>query len=99
MKESIILINNHLREVFEKSTTWYIILLLTQIAIIVLIIYVYIELENSNYHYYMNTKTSLESIYGVKIDKYDGSIEKELTTEEKLIRKQNKKWHLKYLFK
>lgn len=99
MKEGIILLNNHLREVFEKSITWYIILLLTQIFIIALIIYVYIEIENSNYHFYMNTKTSLESIHNVKIDNYDGNIMKELTTEEKLLRKSNRKWHLKYLFK
>ncbi|MBS5804507.1 MAG: hypothetical protein KIC88_05395 [Acinetobacter sp.] len=47
----------------------------------------------------MNTKTSMESIHHVKIDKYDGSFERELSTEEKLIRKQNQRWHLRKLFK
>ena len=64
-----------------------------------LIIYVYLELSDSNYHFYMNTKTSMESIHHVKIDKYDGSFERELSTEEKLIRKQNQRWHLRKLFK
>ncbi len=99
MKEAIILLNNHLREVFEKSTTWFIILLCVQILTIILVIYIYLEIENSNYHYYMNTKNSLESIFKVSIDSYDGSIGKNLTTEDILIRKQNRKWHLKYLFK
>lgn len=99
MKEAIVLLNNHLREVFEKSTTWFIILFITQIITIAIVIYTYLELENSNYHYYMNTKTSLEKIHNVKIDTYDGNIETKLSTEEKIIRKQNRKWHLKYLFK
>lgn len=99
MKEAIILLNNHLRDVFEKSTTWFIILLLVQLITIWLVIYIYLDIENSSYHYYMNTKTSLEGIHHVKIDSFDGKIEKELTTEEQLLRKHNRKWHLKYLFK
>lgn len=47
----------------------------------------------------MNTKTSLEKIHKVKIDKYNGDLLKELTTEEELIRRNARKWHLKYLFK
>ncbi len=99
MKEAIILFNKEVRAVFEKSTTWFIILLLGQLVTIWLVIYVYLEIENSNYHYYMNTKTSLEGIHNIKIDNYDGRIEKDLTTEELLVRKQNRKWHLKYMFK
>ena len=99
MKEAIILFNKEVRAVFEKSTTWFIILLLGQLVTIWLVIYVYLEIENSNYHYYMNTKTSLEEIHNIKIDNYDGRIEKDLTTEELLVRKQNRKWHLKYMFK
>ena len=47
----------------------------------------------------MNTKTTLEEISGKKFDSYNGKILKELSTEEYLVRKQNRRFHLKYLFK
>lgn len=99
MKESIILINNKIREVITHTRIWFIVLTCGQIITLLLILHLYSELERSNYHFYMNTKTSLEEINNVKIDAYDGKLKKELSTEEKLIRKNNRHWHLKYLFK
>lgn len=92
MKDVFVLLNNNIRELFRQT-------IVLQVLMIWLIIYVYLELSDSNYHFYMNTKTSMESIHHVKIDKYDGSFERELSTEEKLIRKQNQRWHLRKLFK
>lgn len=99
MKESIILINNKIREVIINTRIWFIILTCGQIITLLLLLYLYSELENSSYHFYMNTKTSLEEIHHVKIDTYDGKLQKDLSTEEKLIRKNNRQWHLKYIFK
>lgn len=70
-----------------------------QLATIWLVIYVYLEIGDNHYHFYMNTKTSLEQIHNVKIDSYDGSLEKELTTEDKLLRRSNRRFHLRYFFK
>ena len=77
---------------------WFILILGTQLLTIILVIYIYIDMEKSSYHFYMNTKTSLERIHNVKLDSYDGTIERELTTEERMMRKQNRHWHLKYWF-
>ena len=99
MKESIILINNRIREITAHTRTWFMILLGGQIITLLILLYLYSELENSNYHFYMNTKTSLEEINNVKIDSYDGTLQKRLSTEEKLIRKNSRHWHIKYLFK
>ena len=96
MKESIILINNKIREVITHTRIWFIILTCGQIITLLLILHLYSELERSNYHFYMNTKTSLEEINNVKIDAYDGKLKKELSTEDKLIRKNTRHWHLKY---
>lgn len=87
MKDVFVLLNNNIRELFRQTSFW--------IGVIIVLL----ELSDSNYHFYMNTKTSMESIHHVKIDKYDGSFERELSTEEKLIRKQNQRWHLRKLFK
>ena len=99
MKEDIILINNRIREIITHTRLWFIILTCGQIATLLLTIYLYSELEKSNYHFYMNTKTSLEEINNIQIDAYDGKLKKDLSTEEKLIRKNNRHWRLKYMFK
>lgn len=91
MKDVFVLLNNNIRELFRQTSFWIGVIIVLQVLMIWLIIY--------NYHFYMNTKTSMESIHHVKIDKYDGSFERELSTEEKLIRKQNQRWHLRKLFK
>lgn len=51
----------------------------------------FFEIIEMQYHYYANTTTSLEFISGKKIDRYDGSQFEEETTEQKLVRKMNKK--------
>ena len=99
MKDAFVLLNNNIRELFRQTSFWIGVIIVLQFLMIWLIIYVYLELSDSNYHFYMNTKTSMEGIHHVKIDKYDGSFERELSTEEKLIRKQNQRWHLRKLFK
>lgn len=93
MKDVFVLLNNNIRELFRQTSFWIGVIIVLQVLMIWLIIYVYLELSDSN------TKTSMESIHHVKIDKYDGSFERELSTEEKLIRKQNQRWHLRKLFK
>lgn len=62
-------------------------------------LYLHLESSDSRYHYYMNTKTSLERINNVELDSYDGDIAHRLTTEERLIRRQNRRFHVRYLFK
>lgn len=56
-----------------------------------LIMECFFEIIEMQYHYYANTTTSLEFISGKKIDRYDGSQFEEETTEQKLVRKMNKK--------
>ena len=79
---------------FSKIFTLGTIILL-QILTICLVVYVYLELSDGQYHFYMNTKTSLENIHNVKLDKYDGKIQRDLSTEEVLIRKQCQRQHLR----
>ncbi len=96
MKELMLNVIRRLTETFYEKSNLIILLLLINI---VLIAYVYVELLDAQYHYYMNTKTSLEQINNVKIDKYDGKFSRELSTEEELIRKNNRKLHLYYVLK
>lgn len=49
------------------------------------------EIIEMQYHYYANTTTSLELISGKQIDRYDGSQFKKETTDQRLLRKMNKK--------
>ncbi len=74
-------------------------LTLLLIANIILTLYIYIEGCNERYHYYRNITTTLEEISGKSFDVYNGEVKQQKSTEEKLIRKQNQKFHLKYLFK
>lgn len=99
MKDIFVMLQHQIRTLFEKANTWIVILGVLQLLTLWLIIYVYIELSDSQYHFYMNTKKSLERIHKVRLDSYDGDIWHELTTEQNLIRKQNRSWHLKYMFK
>ena len=103
MQEMFVLLNNNIKNMFRKTGFFcaaaFGIIFLQQILIIWLLIYMYLDLGDSQYHFYMNTKHSLENIHNVKIDPYDGSIARELSTEDILLRKQNSRWHLRYLFK
>ena len=99
MKEIFVMLNNNIKNLFKNTNLLLLIIICIQLLSIWLAIYIYLELSDGQYHFYMNTKNTIENLYGIKIDKYDGSMYKELSTEQKLIRKQNKKFHLKYLFK
>lgn len=79
----------------EKSNIIIFLLLLN----LILTTYVYLELSDGQYHFYMNTKKSLEEIHNVEIDSYDGTIKTKLDTNSMLLRKQYRRFHLKYLFK
>lgn len=96
MKELILMMGKNVKNLFREKINIVIALLVLNL---VLVTYVYLELSDGQYHFYMNTKKSIEQINNVKLDSYDGAIEHELTTEEQLIRKQNRRWHLKYMFK
>ncbi len=99
MKEIFVLLNSTIRDLFRKNNFWLGItlgtIILLQILTICLVVYVYLELSDGQYHFYMNTKTSLENIHNVKLDKYDGKIQRDLSTEEVLIRKQCQRQHLR----
>ena len=56
-----------------------------------LIMECFFEINEMQYHYYANTTTSLELISGKQIDRYDGSQFKKETTDQRLLRKMNKK--------
>lgn len=56
-----------------------------------LILECFFEVIEMQYHYYANTTNTIEIITGKKIDRYDGSLLKEQTTEEKLVREMHKK--------
>lgn len=100
MNKVILGIGNSIKCLFrEKINIAITLLVLNLILIPTLIIYVYLELSDGQYHFYMNTKKSLEQTHNAKFDSYDGAIAHELTTEEQLIRRQNRRWHLKYMFK
>lgn len=96
MKETLHRIGLNLQSFFRDKINTVIFLLLINIG---LVLYVYLEGCDERYHYYMNNKSSLEAIHRVKIDRYNGKLEKELTTEEELARKNNRRFHLKYVFK
>lgn len=96
MKELMLNVIRRLTEIFYEKTNIVILLLIVNIFFIA---YVYVELLDAQYHYYMNTTASLEQINNVKIDKYDGKFERELSTEEQLIRKNNRKLRLYYIIK
>lgn len=96
MLELLYRVTTTLKSFFRESTNKIILLLIINI---ILTLYVYIESCNERYHYYKNLTTSLEAISGQEFDIYNGEVKKKLKTEEQLIRKQNRKFHLKYLFK
>lgn len=96
MKETIYRLNTKLALFFSEKINIVIFLLCLNFLFI---LYIYLESCDERYHYYMNTKTTLEEISGKKFDSYNGKIMKELSTEEYLVRKQNRRFHLKYLFK
>jgi len=99
MKEGFIAVNHQIRETFKNVFNFTTLILIFQILTIILLVNIYLDLEDDNFHLYMNTKRSLEEIHNVKIDSYDGRLSRQLTTEEQLVRKQNRRWHLRNLFK
>ena len=103
MKNFISSIGLSLRALFREKINLVIVLEALIIILLLLmfwlVIYIYLEIGDNQYHFYMNNKKSLELIHNVKIDKYDGSFVRELTTEEELIRKQYLRFHLRNLFK
>ena len=96
MKEVMLNLSRRLSIVFKEKTNIIIMLLVVNLW---LVAYVYVEIMNGLYHYYMNSKTSIEQVHNVKIDSYNGQIEKQLSTEEQLIRKNNRRFHLYYFLK
>lgn len=96
MKEIIINLSRRLSLMLKEKSNVIILLLVLNIW---LVLYVYVETLDAQYHYYMNMKTTVEQVHNIKIDKYDGQIEKELSTEDQLIRKNNRKFHLYYFVK
>lgn len=109
MKEAIYRVGTKLKGFFRKKINFVSVLLILNI---ILTVYVYLEGCNERYHYYRNLNTTIEDVFKVKTDVYDGHLLqikdekedkyttiKELTTEDTLVRKQNRKWHLKYMFK
>ena len=99
MKESFIMLSNNIKHLVNQANFWRALIFAGELVIIFLVIYTYLDASDDRYHFYMNTKTSLESVHQVKIDKYDGSIQRDLTTEEQLIRKKCQRWHLRQMFK
>lgn len=110
MKELLNEVGKKIAQLFKSGTTWIITILVVGFMFLSwLILESFTELSDGQYHFYMNTKKSLEHIYNkgvdvndkdfVKFDKYNGNIEKELSTEDELIRKSNRKWKLRYMFK
>lgn len=75
-------------------------------------VYVYLEVMDRVDYSYFKINTSLEQIHKAKIDTYSGEllsitdpktgkevIIKEITSDQEVQRKKNKKWHLRHLFK
>lgn len=98
-EELVAMLNNHMKRVDRKVGLCIASVVIIGIIIISLQIYIYMEGSDDRYHLYMNTKTSLESIHNVRLDSYDGSFERKLTTEEMMTRKHLQRWHLRKLFK
>lgn len=102
MSNFILELSTGLKSFFREKINLVIVLLG---LIVFLILYIYVEILDSNYHFYMNTKTSLEIVNNnfnkekKEFDSYDGNVKKALSTEDKLIRKNNKKFHLYFLLK
>ena len=96
MKETLYRVSTGLKGFFRDKLNIVIGLLIFNLFFI---LYVYLESCNERYHYYRNINTSLETISNKKFDVYNGAEAKELSTEEQLIRKNNRRFHLKYMFK
>ncbi len=96
MKEIMINLSRRLSLILKEKSNVIIILLELNLWFI---LYVYVEILDAQYHYYMNNKISLEQIHNVTIDNYNGQLEKRLSTEEELIRKNYRKFHLYYFIK
>lgn len=98
-EELVAMLNNHMKRVDKAIRIGVASIWIIGIIIISLQIYIHMEDSDDRYHLYMNTKTSLENIHNVRLDTYDGSLERKLTTEEIMTRKHLERWHLRKLFK
>ena len=96
MKELMIETTRRLGALFKEKSNIIILLLLLNLFTN---LYTYVELSDENYHYYKNLSRSLEVVTGEKFDDYDGSIQRELLADEKVQRKRNRTFHLKYKLK
>lgn len=95
MSEVIMSLKKILKDLFEKNSTWFTLIIAIQVICFTfftwLIFTAFWELTSGQYHYYANTTKSLEVISGKTFDKYNGDIKKELSTEEQLVRQMNRK--------
>lgn len=98
-EELVAILNDNIKQMKKEMMRNNLFLLVGILVIIFFIIYTHLEASDDRYHLYMNTTRSLESIYNVKIDPYDGSFERKLTTEEMMTRRHLQRWHLRKLFK
>lgn len=96
MKEMLINLARGLKLTFSEKSNLIIGLLIFNI---IYCTYLHLETCNLVNHTYFRTKASLEDINNVEIDSYDGKLKHKLTTEEELIRKQNRRFHIRNLFK
>lgn len=98
-EELVAMLNNHMKRVDKAIRLCVASIWIVGIIIVSLQIYIHMEDSDDRYHLYMNSKTSLESIHNVRLDSYDGSFERKLTTEEIMTRRHLERWHLRKLFK
>lgn len=92
MTETTITLGKRIKELVRKGfNIANICRIFTFIFFTWLIMECFFEIIEMQYHYYANTTTSLELISGKQIDRYDGSQFKKETTDQRLLRKMNKK--------
>lgn len=92
MSETTITLGKRIKELVRKGfNIANICRIFTFIFFTWLIMECFFEIIEMQYHYYANTTTSLELISGKQIDRYDGSQFKKETTDQRLLRKMNKK--------
>ncbi|MCM1265328.1 MAG: hypothetical protein NC200_03930 [Candidatus Gastranaerophilales bacterium] len=100
MKEILLNTSRRLSTLINGNNNFITILLVLDLLISFLWpLYLHLEECDLQYHLYMNTKSSLEDIHNVNLDRYDGHKAHKLTTEEELIRRNNRRFHVRFLFK
>lgn len=104
MNKLILSIGYGIQSFFKEKMNILIMLLVVIIILLFLNMYLlictHIESSNDRYHLYANTLNAMGIGFGKKFDLFDGSeANKELTTEQILIREQSKKKRLRDLFR